>query len=75
MFRKLCALSVTGIRYYVSGYGARKYSGAPEFFRKKYLTNFCGHFCGQMKKTLVIISQESLFKKLISGTEFENGKK
>ena len=32
MFRKLCTLRVTGSRFYVSGHGARKYSGGPKSF-------------------------------------------
>ena len=42
MFRKLCALEVTGTKFYVSGHGARKYFGKPELKKKKYLSEFLG---------------------------------
>ena len=59
MVRKLCALRVTGTRFYVSRHGARKYSRRPEFFEKEYLSNF---FVAKMKKTLVIMPQKSLYR-------------
>ena len=34
MFRKLYVLRVTEITFYVSGYGARKYSGDSNFLKK-----------------------------------------
>ena len=40
MTSKLCALRVTGTRFYVSTRGGRKYSGDPEFFEKEYLRKF-----------------------------------
>ena len=51
MFRKSCALRVTGTRFYVSLYRARKYSGGPKFYKKEYLKKF---FVAKMTKTLVI---------------------
>ena len=42
MFRKLCALRVTGTKFYVSGHGAKKYFGGPKFFKRRIYANFCG---------------------------------
>ena len=49
MFRKLCALKVTGTRFYVSGHGARKCSGGPNFLKKR---NFKQTFCGQNEESI-----------------------
>ena len=52
MFRKLFALRVTRTRFYISGHGARKYFGGPNFFENEYLSKF---FVTKVKKTLVIM--------------------
>ena len=58
-FRKLCALKVTGTRFYVSGHEARTYSGGPGFFYKGVFKQI---FVAKMKKTLVAMSQKLLYR-------------
>ena len=59
MFRNLSAIRVTGIIFYASGHGSRKYCGRPEFFKKRYLSKF---FVVKMKKILFIMSQKILYR-------------
>ena len=49
MFRELCALKVTGTRFYVSGHGARKYFGGPEFFLIRVFRQI---FCDQNEENI-----------------------
>ena len=35
MLIKICALKVTGTKFYVSSHGVRKYSGEPEFVLRR----------------------------------------
>ena len=44
MFRKICALRVTGTRSYISGYGAYKYYGMLKFYLKRVFKQI---LCGQ----------------------------
>ena len=46
MFRKLCAIRVTGTRFYISGHDAK-------FFKKEYLSKVFG---AKVKKTSVVMS-------------------
>ena len=57
MSRKLGALRVTRTMFYISGHGARKYFGGPNFFKKDYSSEF---FVARMKKTFVMMSQKLL---------------
>ena len=66
MFRKLCALRVTGTRFYLSGLGVRKCSGNPNFFKKEYLSKL---FVTKMKKALVIMSQKLSYRLCICQQE------